>query len=62
MTMMNGRPKLRSRDQFANDWKWVQTPAGRQAEILGLKGSCEQDEKGTTVIIEHFSPDAYPST
>jgi len=37
----------------------LQTPAGRQAELLGLKGSCDQDEKGTTVIIEHFSPDAY---
>ena len=43
----------------ANVWFWVSTAVGRQAEICRLNGSCDQGEKGTTVIIEHFSPDAY---
>jgi len=34
-------------------------PAGRQAEIYGLQGIWDQDEKGISVITEHVSPDAY---
>jgi hypothetical protein len=42
-----------------NDRNWVQTPADRQAEILGLEAGRDHGRKGTVVIIEHLASDAY---
>lgn len=42
-----------------NVWFCVQTPAGRQAEILGLKGSRDHGRRVTIVITEHLASDAY---
>ena len=42
-----------------NGGKWVQTPADRQAEILGLEAGRDHGRKGAVVIIEHLAPDAY---
>jgi hypothetical protein len=51
-TMGGGQGALNVRD-------CVQTPANRQAKILGLKPSRDHGRKGTIVIAEHLASDAY---
>ncbi len=56
---MNERQVSVSGMERVNGRYWVQTVGGRQSEIFRLEECCDRSDKGTTVISEHFSPDAY---
>jgi hypothetical protein len=56
---MSERRKLERRKGAESGSFWVQRLAGRQAEILGIKASCDRGKKDTIVIIEDLAPDVY---